>query len=100
MGSLYIHGPGSENQRVQVHEPTSQEHGRGYIRSPDVADAQYVRENHETRRQLENNIFQYDEKNQQNGENLFQKFNGAEDDSNPEPLAWKGLCYSPDHKVR
>ena len=52
MGPLYIHGPGPENQRVQVHEPTAQEHGRGYISSPDIADAQYVRKNLEIRRQL------------------------------------------------
>ena len=44
---MYFHGPG--NQRVQVHESTAQEHGLGYMSSPDLANEQYVQDNLELR---------------------------------------------------
>ena len=50
----YFHEPG--DQGVQVHEATAVEHGIGYISSPDFADATYVRDNLEMRRQLEEEI--------------------------------------------
>ena len=56
----YFHEPG--DQRVQVHESTAVEHGIGYISSPDVANEDYVRDNLERRRQLEEEILPNDDR--------------------------------------